>query len=171
MRTKKLESPSRAMLPESSDPETALAIANLAMNPSVSAAAVISQYNYSSQILDIKSVSETLAKTINTTVNGDMKNCEAMLLSQAQALEAIFVNLSCRAIQQDMTAKLELYLRLALKAQNQCRNTLEALARIKNPSVIYTHQANIAHGHQQVNNREDNLQSKNFSSNELMEEL
>ena len=44
------------------------------------------------------------------------------------------------------------YLRLALKAQSQCRATLETLATIKNPPVIYAKQANIANGPQQVNN-------------------
>jgi hypothetical protein len=48
----------------------------------------------------------------------------------------------------------ERYLRLALKAQNQCRATLETLAAIKNPPVVFTKQANINHGNgnQQINN-------------------
>ena len=42
---------------------------------------------------------------------------------------------------------------LALKAQAQCRATLEALAEIKNPRpVSFVKQANIANGPQQVNN-------------------
>jgi hypothetical protein len=46
-----------------------------------------------------------------------------------------------------------IYLRLALKAQGQCRATLETLAMIKNPHpVAFVRQANIAHGPQQVNN-------------------
>ena len=47
----------------------------------------------------------------------------------------------------------ETYLRLALKAQAQCRTTWESLAEIKNPrAVAFVRQANIAHGPQQVNN-------------------
>lgn len=48
----------------------------------------------------------------------------------------------------------ERYLRLALKAQNQCRSTLETLAAIKNPPVVFAKQANInqGNGNQQVNN-------------------
>ena len=46
----------------------------------------------------------------------------------------------------------EAYLRMALKAQNQCRMTLETLATIKNPPAVFARQANIAHGPQQVNN-------------------
>ena len=43
-------------------------------------------------------------------------------------------------------------MRLALKAQGQCRATLETLATIKNPPVVFARQANIAQGPQQVNN-------------------
>jgi hypothetical protein len=47
----------------------------------------------------------------------------------------------------------ETYMRLALKAQSQCRATIETLALIKNPPpVTFVKQANIAHGPQQVNN-------------------
>jgi hypothetical protein len=43
-------------------------------------------------------------------------------------------------------------MRLALKSQAQCRQTLETLSTIKNPPVIFAKQANISNGHQQVNN-------------------
>ena len=43
---------------------------------------------------------------------------------------------------------------MAMKAQNQCRMTLETLAAIKNPPVVFAKQANInqGNGNQQVNN-------------------
>jgi hypothetical protein len=45
------------------------------------------------------------------------------------------------------------YMRLALKAQSECRVTIETLAEIKNPKpVAFVQQANIANGPQQVNN-------------------
>jgi hypothetical protein len=43
-------------------------------------------------------------------------------------------------------------LRLAMKAQSQCRATAETLAIIKQGPTVYARQANIAHGPQQVNN-------------------
>jgi hypothetical protein len=44
-------------------------------------------------------------------------------------------------------------MRFALKAQNQCRATLQALVQLKQPSqTTFVRQANIAQGHQQVNN-------------------
>ena len=44
------------------------------------------------------------------------------------------------------------FMRMALRAQSQCRTTLETLSAIKNPPIVYAKQANIAQGHQQVNN-------------------
>jgi hypothetical protein len=43
-------------------------------------------------------------------------------------------------------------MRLALKAQAQCRATIETLAALKNPPIVYARQANISAGHQQINN-------------------
>jgi hypothetical protein len=43
-------------------------------------------------------------------------------------------------------------MRIALRAQSQCRATLETLAAIKNPPIVYARQANITSGPQQVNN-------------------
>ena len=61
-------------------------------------------------------------------------------------------------------------MKLALKAQNQCRMTLETLAAIKNPPVIYARQANFANGPQQVNNGVIPHAAKNESApNELFE--
>lgn len=68
-------------------------------------------------------------------------------------LDAIFNNLARRAINAEYMDNLDRYLKLALRAQSQCRATREALATIKNPPVAgYVRQANIAHGPQQVNN-------------------
>lgn len=88
---------------------------------------------------------------INTN---DMAGAEQLLSAQALALNSIFGELSRRAalnMGEYMDAT-ERYLRLALKAQGQCRATLETLAAIKNPPVVFAKQANISNGPQQVNN-------------------
>ena len=77
-----------------------------------------------------------------------------MLNAQANALNTIFGEL-CRRASLNMGQHMdtaERYLRLAFKGQGQCRATLETLAAIKNPPLVYAKQANIAHGPQQVNN-------------------
>ncbi|MGB5705479.1 MAG: hypothetical protein WBM41_01500 [Arenicellales bacterium] len=65
----------------------------------------------------------------------------------------------------------EAYVRVALRSQSQCRANLETLSTIKNPPVVYVKQANIAPGHQQVNN---NLDSRTREienpKNELLEQ-
>ena len=79
---------------------------------------------------------------------------EAMLVAQAHSLDAIFNRLAGRAAvnMAEHPQAMEIFLRMALRAQSQCRATIETLAAIKNPPVIYAKQANIAHGPQQVNN-------------------
>jgi hypothetical protein len=68
---------------------------------------------------------------------------------------------------------LEGFMRLALRAQSQCRATLETLATIKNPPVVFARQANIANGPQQVNNgvpapASPAHEEKTIQSNELL---
>ena len=77
-----------------------------------------------------------------------------MLTAQAHTLNAIF-NRMAMAARNNFDKPLEAAdacMKLALRAQSQCRATLETLAVIRNPPVVYAKQANISHGHQQVNN-------------------
>ena len=94
-------------------------------------------------------------KEKGTAVNrGDMRSCEVVLTAQAAALNAIFNELARRAalnMGQHLGAT-ETYLRLAMKAQSQCRSTIETLSDMKSPPVVFARQANIANGPQQVNN-------------------
>jgi hypothetical protein len=86
---------------------------------------------------------------------GDLSEMEALLVAQATSLDAIYTEMARRAALNmgEHLAATEIYMRLALKAQSQCRSTLESLAEIKAPRhVSFVKQANIAHGPQQVNN-------------------
>lgn len=86
-------------------------------------------------------------------VKGDMSGVECMLYDQAYALQMMFTSLSRRAANQEHLAQFQTHLTLALKAQSQCRATLQTLAEMKNPRpVAFVKQANIANGPQQVNN-------------------
>lgn len=87
--------------------------------------------------------------------SGDLGAVEAMLLGQAAALNAMFAELGRRAYinMGEHLPATDRYMRLALKAQGQCRATLETLAAIKNPPLVFARQANINNGgQQQVNN-------------------
>ncbi|MGE0742742.1 MAG: hypothetical protein AB7O98_15490 [Hyphomonadaceae bacterium] len=84
---------------------------------------------------------------------GDMRSVEAMLASQATALQSLFARLIERGVVQNSLPQYEAHMRLALKAQAQCRATLETLANVRNGPVIYARQANVAAGApMQVNN-------------------
>lgn len=104
--------------------------------------------------LDLTTSIEVLREKVAKVNGGDLSGVESTLTAQATALDAIFTELARRGAMNmgEYLGAAETYLRLALKAQSQCRATLETLANIKNPPVAYVRQANIAHGHQQVNN-------------------
>jgi Tfp pilus assembly protein PilE len=111
-----------------------------------------------------------LEKTNNQIQDSDLSRAEQMLMSQAASLEQIFTNLAIRASMQTDLAWFKTLTTLALKAQNQSRCTLQALAGIKNPSTTtFIKQANLANGHQQINNN-DSAGKKTVQTNELLED-
>lgn len=121
--------------------------------PSAVTAFVYSQETWAG--LELVSSMKQLHDQVREVQAGDLSSLEGMLVGQAAALSSIFHECARRAglnMGQHMKAS-EQYMRLALKAQSQCRTTVETLAEIKNPRpVAFVKQANIAHGHQQVNN-------------------
>ncbi|UVE64754.1 hypothetical protein L2Y90_12940 [Burkholderia pyrrocinia] len=124
--------------------------------------------------LRLSAYSEQLSKQVKNVQDGNLAGLEAMLTSQANTLDLMFNTLALKSAHCDHMAKMESYLRLALKAQSQCRSTVEALAEIKNPRpVAFVKQANIANGPQQVNNGSGSpsraREEKNETTNELLE--
>ena len=115
-----------------------------------------------------QSTMQVLDRTIQQIQLGDLSKIEEMYISQAVALEAMFTSLARRAKAQEKLLQYETHMRFALKAQNQCRATLQALVQLKQPSnTTFVKQANIAQGHQQVNN----LAEKNITpQNELLKD-
>ena len=102
--------------------------------------------------IDCKEMLALLRRQSAEVQGGDLSKAEAMLMSQATALQALFVKLVERGMKQDQMPNLEGFMRLALRSQSQCRATLETLATIKNPPVVYAAQANVTTGPQQINN-------------------
>ena len=135
------------------DEDQAVAIARTVLRPTVQAAVTLKEYGTSFGDLDLSGLIASLTEQTQLSNDGDLGRAEAMLTAQAHTLDAIFNNLARRAINAEYMDNLDRYLKLALRAQSQCRATWEALATIKNPPVMgYVRQANIAHGPQQVNN-------------------
>lgn len=130
-------------------------VAEIAADPAVTAAFLTSAF--SKGIMgetDLTELVGVVGELSRKARGGDLGELEAMLAAQAIALNAMFGELARRgaANMGEYIEATERYLRLGLKAQAQCRATIETMAAIKNPPVVIAKQANIANGPQQVNN-------------------
>jgi hypothetical protein len=148
--------------------------AQFAMHSHANAAGVIQEYAkqpFGEQDLD--SLIKGVRLYTEDVHNGDMQRCESMLMGQALALQSIFTHMSRRVLNQEYQRHTESFFAMALKAQNQCRMTLETLNEIKYPrQVAFVRQANIANGPQQVNNRRVSRTRKKSTkrTNKLLEQ-
>lgn len=102
--------------------------------------------------IDLEELTHCMLEQAQAINNGDMAQVEVMLMSQATSLQTLYARLIEKGMTQEFLPQFEAHMKLALRAQNQCRTTLQTLADIKNPPVLYAKQANIANGPQQVNN-------------------
>ena len=144
------------------------AVAKKLTRPEVQASLTIQKLH---PINDVNALTKILHQQTADVIGGNMTRPEAMLLSQAHTLDALFNNLVMKGLDQTHMPHYESFLRLAYKAQSQCRSTLQSLSDIKNPSVVYAKQANITNGNQQINNgvtAPRTQENKNYS-NELLE--
>lgn len=132
------------------------AVAEFTISPGISSAVTVKAFTpaFSSGEVDLGSLASGLRKSMSRVQAGDLKECEAMLMGQAHSLQSIFQRLASQAAANigHFPKTVDSYLRLALKAQSQCRATLETLATIKNPPALFARQANFTTGPQQVNN-------------------
>lgn len=128
--------------------------ARLITSPELAACRVIAlmQPNSLSADIDVPTLLATLRDQAAAVQHGDLAYAEAMLINQSSALQALFVRLSEKAMEQTQMPNVEGFMRLALRAQSQCRATLEALSAIKSPPIVYAEQANVTTGPQQINN-------------------
>ena len=103
----------------------------------------------------------------------DLSRPESMLIAQAHTLDGLFAKLATQALTVGNLDGMERYMRLALKAQNQSRATLQTLGELKAPKQIaFVKQANI--GNQvQVNNESSSARTRarknKKAPNELLE--
>jgi hypothetical protein len=129
-------------------------MARYLLAPETSSAAVIDAFkkNYSGSQASFSDMIEVIEEsTKKLTQDKSMDYVERLLLSQSIALNNLFTSLARKAAAEDGSKPYETNMRLALKAQSQCRATLETLAAVKNPPVIFAKTANIAQN-QQINN-------------------
>ena len=141
-------------------------VAQKLARPEVGAAATIQTFDADN--LDVNALVRELSTQSDRVARGDLSRAEGMLIAQAHTLDQLFGYLARRAHRNldEYPDAAEKYLRLAFKAQSQCRATLESLGALKNPPVVYARQANIAHGPQQVNNGPTHARETEIPPNE-----
>ena len=134
--------------------ESARLYAGLISSPELAGVRIINgiEADNLTENLDVPALMEVLRDQGRAVNEGDMGQAERMLMAQAVSLQYIFARMAERAATQASAPVMESLFRVALRAQNQCRMTLETLSDIKNPPVVYAKQANISNGHQQINN-------------------
>ena len=94
-----------------------------------------------------------LKQQIAAVQAGDMTSIEAMLVALANSLQTMFVSLGRMAANKTQLVQYTAFMNLALKAQSQSRATIQALVELKYPKQTnFVKQANIANGHQKINN-------------------
>lgn len=123
--------------------------------PMASVLTTYSRDTYSDEISLTDTYSE-LMRLSDASTAGDLAHVERLLSSQMLALNAVFAGLAHRSksnAQAGYLGAADTYMRLALRAQAQCRQTAQTLFEMKNPRpVAFVQQANISTGPQQVNN-------------------
>jgi hypothetical protein len=144
-------------------------IAKAAIRPNVLAANTISSFNHVLGNLELT----TLVNELNTQVisihEGDLERAEETLAAQIIVLETLFNSLAVKALQAPDLNMRAILLKLALQAQRQCCQTIEALAAIKKPTAVtVVRQTNIGQA-VQVNNSAIDETTKPILENELLE--
>ena len=103
---------------------------------------------------DVSASVDEVRRITKAVKGGDLSDLEAMLVSQAMALQSMATSLAMRAQRQGAQRNFESMLNLSFKAQSQSRATVQALVELKYPRqvVFAKNVANVNNGQQQINN-------------------
>ena len=146
------------------EPQVAQALINPAIQAANTIRATIADASDDLRTSDLFKALEQRSKLIK---NGDSSTAQEHLASQAITLGAISNDLMRRALVSDQVYLIEDYMKLALKAQAQARQTWESLSAIQNPPLAhYVGQQNVAYNQQVNNNSKEKLENP---PNELLE--
>ncbi|PNG46567.1 MULTISPECIES: hypothetical protein [unclassified Variovorax] len=130
----------------------ARALINANFSPAVGASLVALDLTHADSKLDLTTAAAYFKAAGTEAAGGDLSKSQEVLAIQVRTLDLLFNYFLRRgAVQPNFEVK-ESYLRLALKAQSQCRTTVESLAVIQQGPAIFAKNANINNGQQQVNN-------------------
>ncbi|MFM7377902.1 MAG: hypothetical protein ACKO1O_07205 [Erythrobacter sp.] len=95
---------------------------------------------------------EAQADKVGEAAKGDLSHQKKMLAAQANALNSIFTEMARRAAANmgEYIGATETYMRLGLKAQAQCRATIEALDRLSSGRVQTVKHVHVNEGGQAI---------------------
>ena len=127
-------------------------LTEIKLSPTVLNTLTIQSFTKSIGEIDLTEAVAVMNEKSQKIIAGDLSELESTLSAQVVSLNAIFNTLAGRSMQCEYLNQMETNLRLALKAQAQCARTVEVLATMRNPPIVFAKQANIAQGHQQINN-------------------
>jgi len=142
------------------------------IKPEVNAGIVVKAFNIlPSDSDDLTEIVNSVQDVVNRVKAGDLSDVEGMLVSQAAALQSIFTTLSIRALEKSQLQQYDAFMRMAFKAQSQCRATLQTLLELKFPrTTAFVKQANITSGPQQINNEINPDQLNNHAREKKVEQ-
>ena len=141
------------------DVETAERIAKLAVSPEMSSQRVVAASERNKGLeehLDIPQLMAVLKAESERLSEGKSEDVGPILANQAIALQSLFSRLTERALSESHMSNIEAFMRLALRAQNQCRVTLETLSSLNKAPTVFARQANVA-ANQQINYAQNQL--------------
>lgn len=128
-------------------------LAEVALDPAASILSAVQAFNHGSagaqSVTDIYNLLLEQGKAVN---GGDLSHQRAMLVAQATTLNAIFAEMARRASSNmgEYLNAMQIYMRLAFKAQAQSRATIEALDRLTNGHVQTVKHVHVNEGGQAV---------------------
>ena len=126
-----------------------------ATDPAFAAGNVICSTKRDLDSIDVAEIFTQLKAQAEAIQAGDLSLFDAMLVNQAVALQSLFADLAVKASAGTKSPELfEMQLKLAMRAQNQCRATIQTLLESRNQTVFIKDQVNVSNGSQQVNNNQ-----------------
>jgi hypothetical protein len=161
--TKKDEDQSNQIFIEAKDKQDEKKqMASLSIDSALSAASTNKTINKTIKA-DVNDVFKAIQATSKEVVDGDLSSLEKMLTGQVYSLQSIFNYATDKAVGAGYLSQFQAYSKLALKAQNQCRNTVATLASMKTPK-------NTTFIKNQATNQQVNFNSEKNRANELLSE-
>lgn len=114
------------------------------LDPTLKAAIALDDLKTSGKV-PLDDIAKELRRQCQLVNDGDLSRPEDLMTAQAHVLDAAFTSLLNRGLTNQNPVHAEAFLKLAFRAQSQCRSAVQTLAELKMPrQVAFIRQANVA---------------------------